>query len=341
MVYSINDALQDAGSALKKGKWLLLAFFILAAAGGWFYASLTPVTYTAKSIFYPDKDATLSGSPLELITGNVTTKSGALGILAKVLNSRSMTKLVVSHKLDSTSKSKILAEEIIADFNKNYKPWQKKENLKTMSRNSKIERAATILRSGSFAVLDESGFMSLSTKAFDKDLALLTNKIIIQELIKFNFDKKTEKAMVDLRFINERTDSVARAYEALKYRSANYVDQNKYLIKATVKIPQEDMDEKKRILSQRYAKLVELQEQAFIRMQTDKPVVQILDQPYIESLINPSKAGAAMIYGILGLLGGLLFVIRGALGRLIKSEISKSLKMQKPATPGEEGTPTV
>ena len=195
-----------------------------------------------------------------------------------------------------------------------------------MNKNTKIERAAAIIRSGSFAVLDESGFMSLSTKAFDKTLALRINKIIIQELIKFNFDKKTEKALVDLRFINTRTDSVSRVYEVLKYKTANYIDENKYLIKATVKIPQEDLEEKKKIISSRYLKLVELQEQAFIRLQTDKPVIQLLDQPYIESYTNPSKEGSAIVYGIIGMLFSFLFVVRKSIINLVSSELSKSMK---------------
>jgi uncharacterized protein involved in exopolysaccharide biosynthesis len=326
MAYTITEALSDAKKALKKGKYLIVLVFIVFAAGGWYNTSLMPVSYTAKSLFYPDKDATTTGSPLDLIVGGVTTKSGALGILAKVLNSRSMTKMVVSHKVDSTANSKILADYIIQDFNKNYKPWQKQEDIKNMNKNTKIERAAAIIRSGSFAVLDESGFMSLSTKAFDKTLALRINKIIIQELIKFNFDKKTEKALVDLRFINTRTDSVSRVYEVLKYKTANYIDENKYLIKATVKIPQEDLEEKKKIISSRYLKLVELQEQAFIRLQTDKPVIQLLDQPYIESYTNPSKEGSAIVYGIIGMLFSFLFVVRKSIINLVSSELSKSMK---------------
>jgi Fe2+ transport system protein B len=172
--------------------------------------------------------------------------------------------------------------------------------------------------------------MSLSTTAYDKELSLRINKVIIQELIKFNFDKKTTKALNDLKFVTYRTDSVFRAYEALKYHSAEYLDQNKYLIKATVKVPQEDMDEKKKILSSRYLKLVEMQEQALIRTQTEKPVIQILDQPYIDSIEKPSKSGAAIVYGMLGLLFGFVFSIRKVLGKLISTELSKTISGLQP-----------
>lgn len=332
MEYTFKNMLKDAGLILKKGitRFFILIVTVLFAAGGWFYYSLTPSNFTAKSVFYPDKDATMSGSPLELLTtgpGVAANKAGALGILSKVFDSRSMTKIVVSHKLENPVGDKtILADLIIEDNNKIYKPWQSKDKLTEMSLSSRIERAAAIIRGGSFAVIDESGFMSLTTKANNKDLALMINKVMIQELIKFNFDKKTAKAIADMQFINERLDSVSTIYEALKYQSANYADANKYMIKQTVKIPMEDLDEKKKIISTRYLRLIELQEQAFIRLQADKPVIQILDTPYISTSTHPSTSGASIVLGIIGLLLSVLFTLRNVIIRFVRAELAKNKK---------------
>lgn len=329
MEYTYKDALRDAKDILVRGvgKFVILFITCLFAGAGWYYVSLTPVNYTAKSVFYPDRDATMSGSPLELLAAGpsaVTNKAGALGILSKVFDSRSMTKLVVSHKLEKGAGAEILADLIIEDNNKTFKPWQQKDNVAEMSKQSRIERAASLIRGGSFAIVDESGFMSLTTKANNKDLALLINKIMIQELIKFNFDKKTAKAAADMHFINARLDSVASVYESLKYRSANYADANKYMIKQTVKIPMDDLEEQKKILATRYLKLIDLQEQAFIRLQTDKPVVQVLDSPYIDVTKHPSTSGAAVAFGLIGFLLSIGYLLRNVVIKFIRTELAKN-----------------
>jgi uncharacterized protein involved in exopolysaccharide biosynthesis len=317
--------LEEAQKKAKKAWPVFLVVALLFASGGYYYASLSPTIYSAKSVFYPDKDATISGSPLEIIASGGSlpaSKAGVLGVFAKILSSRSMTKQIVSRHLDSTIDSRTLADIILEDHNSIYKPWQEKEDLKKMSKSAKVERAAAILRNGCFTVIDESGFMSLINQAHGRDAALMVNKAIIQELIKFNYDKKTEKAANDLIYINHRLDSVESLYEAIKYQNANYIDANKYLIKATVKIPMDDLDERKKIISQRYLKLVDAQEQALVRYQTDKPVVQLLDLPYIESTKSPTPQTTAFLCGILSLFLTLLFVLRN----IIISSISAFVK---------------
>jgi hypothetical protein len=294
---------------------------------GWYYKGLTPAQYSAKSIFYPDKEATVSGSPLELITGSTTTKGGALSILAKVLSSRSMTRLIASSKFDSSNAGfNVLADWIIEDNNKINKPWQTKVDIKKMPLSERIERGAEILRNGTFGVLDESGFMSLVNHAYDEKLALIENEFIIKELIKFNYDKKTAKAKNDLMFITRRTDSINRIYENVKYQLASFSDVNKYILKSTVKIPQEDLEESKKIIASRYIKLVELQEQAFIRFQTDQPIIQLLDKPYIEYVDRPSKLSGALFYVLISFIFSTLFFIRKPIIEVLNSEISKAIK---------------
>lgn len=330
----MNNSLSDVFSSIKQRltNWKTILFVLVVTVamglGAAYYVSLTPIRYTAKSVFYPDRDATMSGSPLELLTagaGSVSSnKAGALGILSKVFDSRSMTKLVVSHRVDTKDKKVFLADLIIQDNNKSFKPWQAKDDVDNMSEASRIERAAAIIRGGCFAIVDESGFMSLTTNANNKELALLVNKIMIQELIKFNFDKKTEKAAQDMRFISHRLDSVSSIYEGVKYKSANYSDANKYMAKATVKIPMEDLEEQRKILQARYTKLVELQEQAFIRLQTDKPVIQLLDAPFIDSSTHASTQGAAIIGAIIGLLLSIIYSIRRIIVRFVRAELAKN-----------------
>ncbi len=335
MANSKSELLTLVKQKLTNWKTLLFILVVTIAmgVGAAYYISLTPIRYTAKSVFYPDREATMSGSPLELLTAGAgaasANKAGALGILSKVFDSRSMTKLVVSHRVDKDGEKIYLADLIIKDNNKSFKPWQAKDDVANMSDASRIERAAAIIRGGCYAIVDESGFMSLTTNANNKELALLVNKIMIQELIKFNFDKKTEKAAMDMRFISHRLDSVSTIYRGVKYSHANYADANKYMAKATVKIPMEDLEEQRKILQARYTKLVELQEQAFIRLQTDKPVIQLLDAPFIDSSTHASTQGAAIIGAVIGLILSIIYSLRRIIVRFVRTEIAKNKEEEK------------
>ena len=101
------------------------------------------------------------------------------------------------------------------------------------------------------------------------------------------------------------------------------------MAKATVKIPMEDLEEQLKILQARYTKLVELQEQAFIRLQTDKPVIQLLDAPFIDSSTHASTQGAAFIGAIIGLVLSILYSLRRIIIRFVRAEIAKNNEEEK------------
>ncbi|MFM2224232.1 MAG: hypothetical protein RJA07_434 [Bacteroidota bacterium] len=326
-----NGLLNQALDLIKKRIVFVLIAAAIAFAMGWYYKGLLPTKYSAKSTFYPDKEATLTGSPLELINGNVATRGGALAVLAKVLNSHLMTQYIASRKVDSSLHLpyKYLADWIIDDNNKKLMPWATKVDFKKLPEKERITRGANYLRGDCFAVLDESGFMSLINNAYSDDLALYENQSIIDELITFNFNKKTEKAKEDLIYITHRADSVKEIYENIKYQYAEFDDQNKFIIKKTVGIPKEDLEERKRIISARYLKLVDLQEQAFVRYQTDKPIIEILDLPYIDGVTTPSKMASAILYAIFAAMVTIIFIVRNLLGSVISSEISKATSKKK------------
>ncbi len=245
-----SDKLKEAVELIKKRLIWILLFSSLLTALVVVYKNLLPNKYAAKSLFYPDrKEATLSGSPLELIQGDVSVKAGALGILSKVLISRTVTHRIATYKLQAPYNTKydILADWIVDDNNKATLPWQKKVNIHALTKEQKIDKAAAILRSGCVTVIDESGFMSLENFNYSPELAMMENKIIINELINFNFEITTQKVKQDLDYITNRVDSIREIYENLKYENAQFNDVNKYMIKSVVKVPLEDLEENKKI----------------------------------------------------------------------------------------------
>lgn len=321
-----NGLLNKGLLIIKKKLWIIFLFSSMAFIIGWYYKGLLPIKYSAKSIFYPDKEATLTGSPLELINGSTSAKGGALTILAKVLNSRLVTEQIASRPIDTSFHKpyKILADWIIEDNNRLAMPWQKKTDIKKMSKRERVKMAASMLRGDCFAILDESGFMSLINHAYSEDLALYENASIIDELITFNFNKKTFKAQNDLAYLTKRADSLKKLYEDIKYEYAEFDDANKFIIKKTVGIPKEDLGERKSVISQRYFKIIELQEQAFIRVQTDKPIVEVLDEPFIDSVTAPSKLASGIMYAIFVSIFLTMFFLRNFVIDIIKDEIAKA-----------------
>ena len=328
---SYNGILNKGLAILGKRLWIIILISIISFIAGWCYKGLFPVKYSAKSIFYPDKEATLSGSPLELINGTTTAKGGALSILAKVLNSHSMTNDIASRAVDPkvNSNYRILADWIIDDNDKLKMPWVKKSDLKKLSKEERIRKAANILRNDCFAVLDESGFMSLINNAYSEDLALYENESIIDELINFNYNKKTDKAKRDLEYLSFRADSLKQMYDNIKYDFAKFDDANKFIIKKTVGIPKEDLEERKKVIAQRYFKIIELQEQAFIRFQTDKPIVEVLDKPFIDSVTAPSKFASGVLYAIFAFIFSTFFFLRNFLIEIVKDEMAKAAAKKK------------
>ena len=319
-----NEKFKEAVELIRKRLIWIILFSSFLTALVVAYKSLLPNKYAAKSLFYPDrKEATLSGSPLELIQGDVAAKAGALGILSKVLISRTVTNRIANYKLQApyNAKYEILADWIVDDNNKAVLPWQKKVDIHTLTKEQKVNRAAAILRSGCVTVIDESGFMSLENFNYSPELAMLENKIIINELINFNFEITTQKVKQDLDYITNRVDSIRDIYENLKYQNAQFNDVNKYMIKSVVKVPLEDLEENKKIIAARYNRLVDMQEQAIVRYQSDKPIIKVLDYPYIESVIQASVFTPALMMFVLSFLAFTIFACRKVFAAIIKAEI--------------------
>ena len=333
-----SNVLNKAFSVLRKKLWIVLLLSVLVVIGNWRYRKLFPAVYCARSVFYPDKTATLKGSPLELIDGSASARAGTLGILSKVLYSRLLTSKIAATPLPPTSskKYKILADWILEDDNTKCMPWQKKLDINKLHNIEKIERAAAILRNGCFTIFDDNGFMSLKNNCYSEDLALAENKLIIKTLIEFNLEKKTLQAKEDLIYINHRTDSITQIYQRLKHSLAQFSDDNKYMIKQTVRLPVEDLEEEKQIISTRYKKLVEMQEQAFVRYETDKPIIDLLDEPYIDSVTKPDVVGVSIFYGIISAFFLCIFFTRKILFGLIQAELKRA--MAKTKDNSSEGT---
>jgi Chain length determinant protein len=327
---SINygDILKKILSDIRKKIVYILLFAAVFAILFGFLRSLSPPIYVAKSIFYPDKkEANISGSPLELFQGgDVLQKSGYLNVMAKVLTSRNIISRICLYNLPKpyNSKYSVLADWIIDDNNsKNIFPWQKKLDFKKLTKDQKISLVTPILKSGGFlSVVDDNGFLSLINSNYNSELALFENQVIIDQLIQFNYDVNTQKSKEDLSYINNRLDSVKNAYENIKYQSAQFDDVNKYLIKSVVKVPQLDLEEDKKILSARYQKLAEYQEQALVRYETDKPILKIVDNPYIDQVKQNAIVFPSIITFLILIIVFSIFITRKYFAEIIIAEIS-------------------
>jgi hypothetical protein len=89
------------------------------------------------------------------------------------------------------------------------------------------------------------------------------------------------------------------------------------------------LEERKKVIAQRYFKIIELQEQAFIRFQTDKPIVEVLDKPFIDSVTAPSKFASGVLYAIFAFIFSTFFFLRNFLIEIVKDEMAKAAAKKK------------
>ncbi len=334
-IYNPAEVLSMLGQQLKRYFLFILLASLAAAIGGYLWGRILPTKYTALSTIYPDKEADTQGSPLDLISGGLGNKTSTV-VLAEVIRSRTISQSSANREItpdvynQPPKKYPYLGYWILEDANKAFYPWQKKYNLQKMTRKEIVLAASNILRSNAVGLVDEHGFFSVYTSAYTSALAGAINEITLQELIKFNFDKKTAKARGDLEYINRRTDSIKEIYDRLVYNTAEFLDVNQFGKKAVVNVPKDQMLLQKTIYESRYRKLVEMQENAVIRYQQSTPVVSVLDYPYPPFTQEvPPRIKYALIAFVSVLFLSCVMACWSILTEIVKTEIKTALRPNK------------
>jgi uncharacterized protein involved in exopolysaccharide biosynthesis len=286
-------------------KWIGIGALVMAILM-LILAATSTVYYTSRAVFHPEMpDQSLAASPVSVLMGGGPASTPNADITG-VLLSRTLSEMVAE---DSTRfrGEKVLLGDLIIDNN----PVPLiplilslfRSTPDSVSLNSKVITAGSILRRLLLVETDENGYMVMEIRFVDKQIVKQISLTYIEKLEKYYNYQKTLKAQKNLEFYNHRTDSVGKVWQGNNIDLARFYDENRFRILKADEVPSKEMEARQTMLTQMYRTLMESKEQAVSQLVRDTPIIQILDPP-----LPPYRreAPSKIIYFILGLILGSL-----------------------------------
>lgn len=157
-----------------------------------------------------------------------------------------------------------------------------------------------------------AGIIGITCKCPDELFAQHFTDALVKNVSLFYIQTKTKRAAANVDILQNRLDSVRRAYSGALYSTAINADQNVDPIRAIVAVPRIKNQFNAQILAAEYAELTKNLEIAKMTLLQETPLVQVIDRPILPLLkIKSSKLGG-MITGalIFFFLGIIIFVLK-------------------------------
>lgn len=325
-------------------KWLvILAAALLFGVAGAAYSLTKKPQYIAEMTFVLDEEATQSPrSGISQLSEELGLGSDAGGVFSSPTNIAElmMSRLLIEKTLRSTVQVEGGKPLLLADFfldSLDYREkWMKKSrfyHLDFLSKKTDKQEALFengIMRSmyetliAQDLKIDKKGKGTTIISVLCTSTHELFSKFFLEELMhtvtQYYIEKKTERAKMNVDFIQQRTDSIRHAYNIALYGRAEFSDAffnpNRQLPMVTRERQQTDIQ----ILRASYIELTRSLESAKTALMRDTPLIQYLDQPVL-----PLKAlRSNMIkFALIGFFLGALLVIGCFLLRKIWTHVQK------------------
>ncbi len=318
---------------LKKFRVVIITAGILAASALILHAMKQPVTYTSKSSVFPlssSNDNNATSSTLSALLGTEGSKSfssdDASVNIIELAQSRTTREEVAAIR-DSSNGNKTIAELLLDDIN-NHRSWLEDKVIKPVNQVALITWAGDELKIGLNASINKNNTLVLSYTGRSPDLVKTISYGFINKISLFYIDLKREKANRDFQFATSKVDSLRIVMNA-KDQKLIAIDKRTLFTntsKLEYRVPTENLLADKQMIRQQYAQAVANQQNAAYKLQKATPLIKVLDKPDPPYDI---KNKSAILYGIIGLLGGIIFIsgllVIGIILKYIKWEINKSL----------------
>ncbi|MEP7233361.1 MAG: hypothetical protein ABI691_24085 [Ginsengibacter sp.] len=317
---------------LRKFRIIIIIAAIAASSAFIVNALKTPVTYTSKSSVFPlssSNDNSTSSSALSALLGTDGTKSfsdDASVNIIELAQSRTTREEVAAIR-DSANGNKTIAELLIDDIN-DHRSWLEEKLVKPTDTSVLITWAGDILRDGLSATINKNNTLVLTYTGRSPKLVKIISYGFINKISLFYIDLKKEKADRDFQFATSKVDSL-RSIMNVKDQSLIAMDKRTLFTntnKLEYRVPTENLIADKQMIRQQYAQAVANQQNAAYKLQKATPLIKVLDKP--EPPYDVKNKSAAL-YGIIGFIGGALFIsgllVLGLIFKYIKAEINKSL----------------
>lgn len=302
-------------------KWLIILLVgIGGALLGIAYAWIQPIKYEANLTFSTDEDAQSSSALLGIASQfgfNLGGKSSAFSgenVLALIKSQKIITNSLLKTVPVNNKQERLL--NIYLDANGMYKSFSKSPLLKNVSFPVKQDPATfnRLQDSVLLLVINKIQTEALMVTQPDEKLGIykvtclseseLFSKAFAEEVMAQVSDlyilTKTKRAQQTVTILQQRTDSIQRAYNAALYGRAalNDANLNPALQLPTVGIQRKQTDIT--VLATAYGELLKNLELAKFNLLRETPLIQIIDEPILPlKVVKYSKLFTGIIFAIL------------------------------------------
>lgn len=155
-----------------------------------------------------------------------------------------------------------------------------------------------------------NNLIKLTIKLPDKKGVANLGKIVIERLNDAIISYKIQKAKNDAEFIEKRYNEAYAKFVKAQMNLSAFRDQNKSIITASAKAIEERLVMEFNIAYNVCNSLALQLEQAQIKIQENKPVLQIIDPPYVPNYKSgPKRILIIVVFSLMGLVTGCVYVI--------------------------------
>ncbi|MBN3583051.1 hypothetical protein JYB64_11695 [Algoriphagus aestuarii] len=143
-------------------------------------------------------------------------------------------------------------------------------------------------------VLEEKGrIIRLSVSMPEPVIAAQVNSMVLESLIDYVTDYKTEKQRINLKFIEERVEESEKKFEEAQMRLASFRDSNQGIISQRLRTREEQLEFEFNIAYNVYNSLKQEYEQTLIQLKKETPVFTVLEKAAVP--LGPSKPNKPLI----------------------------------------------
>ena len=300
---------------------LLILAALIGGLGGGIYRWLKPVLYTARMTFVVEESKIGGGSLASALAGQIGVDIGALGgSSGGVLAGDNVQALVKSHKLirqtlltsyDSNKVALTLADKY-AESRRWKRKWEKEvgpvqfgaDRPLTRTEDSLLQLITDEIVTSDLNVAKPDkklSFFEMSTSMRDEKLSLLFCQRLLKATVDFYIDTKTKRLATNVRRLQAKADSLARA---LNYKTYAAADANRQLLDANPafsapEVSAEISSRDKFMQATIYAKIIENLEISKTALIQETPTIQAVDEPEIPLKDNHLKLWKAVLMGSL------------------------------------------
>ncbi len=329
-----------------RSKWVIILIAgIIGGALGLGYSIYKKPVYTATLTFALEEKT--QGSSLGAYAGLASQFGIDLGggggsifsgdNIMELMKSRLMITKTLLSGVNINGKEQSLADYYI-DINKFRETWQKSRkvpgdisfpvnaNLDSLSyiRDSLVGNFYQQLLKSNLTVDKPDkklNIIAVTCKSLNELFAKYFTETLVKNVSSFYIQTKTKRSEANVDILQNRLDSVRRAYNGALYGTAVSTDQNLNPARAVVSVPRIRSQSEAQILGAEYAELVKNLEIAKMALLQETPLIQVIDKPILP--LERSRLGklkGLIVGGLLACILTILWLLSHLLYRKIMND---------------------